>query len=50
MKNLQIKKTYSVNGREFSTKEEALQVTAKEQLTQLVENGVESVIENSATS
>ena len=49
MKNLEIKKTYKIGDREFSSKEEALRETAKTELTQLVESGVDHVIENSAT-
>ena len=49
MKNLEIKKTYKIGDREFSSKEEALQITAKEELASLVEGGVDVVIQNSAT-
>ena len=49
MKNLEIKKTYKIGDREFSSKEEALKETAKKELAQLVEGGVQEVINNSAT-
>ena len=45
---LQIKKTYTVNGKEFDSKQEALKVTATEDLSVIIEGGVQSVIDNSA--
>jgi hypothetical protein len=47
MKNLEIKKTYNVNGKEFNSKEEAIKSLAIEELTKIVEGGVDSVLENS---
>jgi cell division ATPase FtsA len=47
MKNLEIKKTYNVNGKEFNSKEEAIKSIAINELTQIIEGGVESVLENS---
>ena len=47
MKNLQIKKTYSINGKEFNSKEEAVKSIAINELTQIIEGGVESVLQNS---
>ena len=47
MKNLEIKKTYNVNGKEFNSKEEAVKSIAINELTQIIEGGVESVLQNS---
>ena len=47
MKNLEIKKTYNVNGKEYSSKEEAVKSIALAELSKIVESGVDSVIENS---
>ena len=47
MKNLEIKKTFSVNGKEYSSKEEALKSIAIQEITQIVEGGVQNVLENS---
>ena len=47
MKNLEIKKTYNVNGKEYSSKEEALKSIALEEISKIVEGGVDSVLENS---
>jgi hypothetical protein len=47
MKNLEIKKTYNVNGKEYSSKEEAVKSIALEEITRIVEVGVENVLENS---
>jgi hypothetical protein len=47
MKNLQIKKTFSVNGKEFNSKEEALKSLALEELSKIVEGGVQNVLNNS---
>ena len=44
--NLEIKKTYSVNGVEYTDKKEALEVAAKGTLEALVSQGVDAVIEN----
>ena len=44
--NLQIKKTYSVNGIEYTSKKEAETVLAKSTLESLVNQGVDAVIEN----
>ena len=43
---LEIKKTYSVDGVEYSSKKEAELVAAKKTLQSLVEQGVDVVIEN----
>ena len=43
---LEIKKTFSVDGVEYSDKKEALEVAAKKTLQSLVEQGVDAVIEN----
>ena len=45
--NLEIKKTYNVNGKEYSSKEEAVKSIALAELSKIVESGVDSVIENS---
>ena len=47
MKNLEIKKTYNVNGKEFNSKEEAVKSIALAELSKIVEGGVESVLQNS---
>jgi len=47
MKNFEIKKTYNVNGKEYSSKESAMKSIALEELTKIVEGGVEAVLENS---
>ena len=47
MKNLEIKKTFSVNGKEYSSKEEAVKSIALDELSKIVEGGVSSVLENS---
>ena len=44
--NLQIKKTYSVDGVEYTDKKQAETVAAKKMLQSLVEQGVDAVIEN----
>ena len=44
--NLEIKKTYSVNGIEYSDKKEASIAAAKITLAELVSKGVDAVIEN----
>jgi cell division ATPase FtsA len=45
--NLEIKKTYNVNGKEYSSKEEALKSIALAELSKIVEGGVDSVLQNS---
>ena len=45
--NLEIKKTYNVNGKEFNSKEEAVKSIALAELSKIVEGGVESVLQNS---
>ena len=47
MKNLEIKKTYNVNGKEYSSKEEAVKSIALDEISKIVEGGVDSVLENS---
>ena len=47
MKNLEIKKVFSIDGIEYNTKEEALIAVATGTVTKLVESGVEAVILNS---
>jgi hypothetical protein len=47
MKNLEIKKTYNVNGKEFNSKEEAVKSLAVEELSKIVEGGVQNVLDNS---
>ena len=49
MKNLEIKKTFSVNGKEYESKEEAMKALAMEVLNTEIPKGVESVIENAAS-
>ena len=44
--NLQIKKTYSVDGIEYTSKKDAETAAAKKTLAALVEQGVDAVIEN----
>ena len=44
--NLEIKKTYSVDGVEYSDKKEAMRVAAKKTLQSLIEQGVDAAIEN----
>jgi hypothetical protein len=46
MKNLEIKKTFSVNGKEYSSKEEAMKALAMEVLNTEIPKGVDNVIEN----
>ena len=46
MKNLEIKKTFSVNGKEYSSKEEAMKALALEVLNTEIPKGVQNVIEN----
>jgi hypothetical protein len=46
MKNLQIKKTYSIDGVEFNTKEEALKSQASKVVEKFVALGVEEIIKN----
>jgi hypothetical protein len=46
MKNLQIKKTYSINGIEFNTKEEALKSQASKIVEKMVALGVDEIIKN----
>ena len=45
MKNLEIKKTFSVNGKEYSSKEEAMKALALEVLNTEIPKGVQNVIE-----
>ena len=45
MKNLEIKKTFSVNGKEYSSKEEAMKALALEVLNTEIPLGVNNVIE-----
>ena len=47
MKNLEIKKIFSIDGIEYESKEAALEALATSTLTKLVNEGVESVILNS---
>ena len=49
MKNLEIKKTFSVNGKEFNSKEEAMKALALEVLETEIPKGVENVIQNAAS-
>ena len=49
MKNLEIKKTFSVNGKEYSSKEEAMKALALEVLETEIPKGVENVIQNAAS-
>ena len=46
--NLEIKKTFKIGDREFTSKNEALKSIALEELTKIVEGGVDSVITNSS--
>jgi actin-like ATPase involved in cell morphogenesis len=46
--NLEIKKSFKIGDKEFSSKNEALKSIALEELTKIVEGGVQSVIDNSA--
>jgi hypothetical protein len=46
MKNLQIKKTYSIDGIEYSTKEEALKSQASKIVEKFVALGIEEIIKN----
>jgi len=48
MKNLEIKKTFSVNGKEYDCKESAMKAIAREVLNTEIPKGVESIIENAA--
>ena len=45
---LEIKKTFKIGDKEFTSKNEALKSVAIVELTSIVEGGVQSVIENSA--
>jgi hypothetical protein len=45
MKNLQIKKTYSINGVEYETKEEAIRASQMEVLNTEIAKGVQNVID-----
>ena len=49
MKNLEIKKTYNVNGKEYSSKEEAMKAFALEVLNTEIPKGVDNVISNAAS-
>jgi hypothetical protein len=49
MKNLEIKKTFSVNGKEFNSKEEAIKALALEVLQTEIPKGVDNVIQNAAS-
>ena len=49
MKNLEIKKTFSINGKEFNSKEEAMKALALEVLETEIPKGVENVIQNAAS-
>ena len=46
MKNLEIKKTFSVNGKEYESKEEAVKALALEVLNTEIPKGVDNVIQN----
>ena len=46
--NLEIKKTYNVNGKEYSSKEEAVKSIALAEISKIIEGGVDSVLENSS--
>ena len=48
MKNLEIKKTFSVNGKEYSSKEDAMKALALEVLNTEIPLGVDNVIEKAA--
>jgi hypothetical protein len=45
---LEIKKTFKIGDKEYSSKQEALKSVALEELTKIVEGGVDSVITNSS--
>jgi hypothetical protein len=45
MKNLQIKKTYSINGVDYDTKEEAIRASQIEVLNTEISKGVQNVID-----
>ena len=45
---LEIKKTFKIGDKEYSSKQEALKSVALVELTKIVEGGVQSVIDNSA--
>jgi hypothetical protein len=45
--NLEIKRTFNVNGIEYNSKDEAMKALALEILTTTVEKGIEEVIQNS---
>ena len=49
MKNLEIKKTFSVNGKEFNSKEDAMKALAMEVLNTEIPKGVSNVIQNAAS-
>ena len=49
MKNLEIKKTFSVNGKEYSSKEDAMKALAMEVLNTEIPKGVSNVIQNAAS-
>ena len=49
MKNLEIKKTFSVNGKEFNSKEEAMKALAMEVLQTEIPKGLDNVIQNAAS-
>ena len=49
MKNLEIKKTFSVNGKEYSSKDEAIKALALEVLNTEIPKGVDNVIQNAAS-
>ena len=49
MKNLEIKKTFSVNGKEFNSKEDAMKALAMEVLNTEISKGVSNVIQNAAS-
>ena len=44
--NLEIKRTFSVDGVEYSDKKEAMRVAAKKTLQSLIEQGVDAAVEN----
>ena len=47
MKNLQIKKTYSINGVDYDTKEEAVRASQMDLLNTEIAKGVQNVIDKS---
>ena len=49
MKNLEIKKTFSVNGKEYGSKEEAMKALALEVLNTEIPKGVDNVIQNAVS-